>query len=210
MGNVYVRDADDFRTADAKNLEDYVEQRRRKLAVIFPGVGYHTDKPLLYYSKKLASAFGYTIREVRYPKLPSGIKGNKDKMMEAFETASEYVTKQLSDVDFSLWADVLFISKSIGTAVAAAYALRHSIPARQIYYTPVEEYFLAIGSEGIAFHGTADSWARTEVIEEECRKRGLPLYETAGANHSLETGNVREDLKNLAEIMRRTEEYIRI
>ena len=25
-----------------------------KLAVIFPGIGYHTDKPLLYYSKKLA------------------------------------------------------------------------------------------------------------------------------------------------------------
>ena len=46
MGNVYVRDADDFRTAEAKNLEDYVEQRRRKLAVIFPGIGYHTDKPL--------------------------------------------------------------------------------------------------------------------------------------------------------------------
>ena len=27
----------------------------KKLAVIFPGVGYHTDKPLLYYSKKIAS-----------------------------------------------------------------------------------------------------------------------------------------------------------
>ena len=25
-----------------------------KLAVIFPGIGYHTDKPLLYYGKKLA------------------------------------------------------------------------------------------------------------------------------------------------------------
>ena len=25
-----------------------------KLAVIFPGIGYHTDKPLLYFGKKLA------------------------------------------------------------------------------------------------------------------------------------------------------------
>ena len=24
-----------------------------KLAVIFPGIGYHTDKPLLYYGKKI-------------------------------------------------------------------------------------------------------------------------------------------------------------
>ena len=26
-----------------------------KLAVVFPGIGYHADKPLLYYSKKLAA-----------------------------------------------------------------------------------------------------------------------------------------------------------
>lgn len=26
----------------------------KKIAVLFPGIGYHTDKPLLYYSKKLA------------------------------------------------------------------------------------------------------------------------------------------------------------
>ena len=27
-----------------------------QLAVLFPGIGYHTDKPLLYYSAKLARA----------------------------------------------------------------------------------------------------------------------------------------------------------
>lgn len=180
----------------------------RKLAVIFPGVGYHTDKPLLYYGKKLAAARGYDILDVSYGELPSGIKGNKEKMMEAFEAASACVSRQLEPVDFDRCEDILFISKSIGTAVAAAYALRRNIPARQVYYTPVEESFLAIGTKGIVFHGTGDPWARTEIIEEECRKRNLPLYETAGANHSMETGNVQEDLKNLAEIMRLTEEYI--
>lgn len=180
----------------------------KKLAVIFPGVGYHTDKPLLYYGKKLAAARGYEILEVSYGELPSGIKGNKEKMLKAFEAASNCVTGQLCQVDFAGCEDVLFISKSIGTAVAAAFALRNHIPARQIYYTPVAESFMAIGEEGIVFHGTSDPWARTEIIEEECRKRHMPLYETAGANHSLETGNVQEDLKNLAEIMRQTERYI--
>lgn len=28
-----------------------------KLTVLFPGIGYHTDKPLLYYSKKLAAGY---------------------------------------------------------------------------------------------------------------------------------------------------------
>ena len=36
----------------------------KKLAVLFPGIGYHYDKPLLYYSKKCLSAYGYEIIEV--------------------------------------------------------------------------------------------------------------------------------------------------
>ena len=33
----------------------------KRLAVIFPGVGYHVDKPLLYYSRKLAKEYGYEV-----------------------------------------------------------------------------------------------------------------------------------------------------
>ena len=47
----------------------------KKLAVIFPGVGYHVDKPLLYYSKKIAAHYGYEIVEVAYGKLPKKVKG---------------------------------------------------------------------------------------------------------------------------------------
>ena len=47
----------------------------KKIAVLFPGIGYHTDKPLLYYSKKLARKRGYEIVEVKYGPLPSGVKG---------------------------------------------------------------------------------------------------------------------------------------
>ena len=32
---------------------------KEKLAIIFPGIGYHSDKPLLYYSRKLAKERGY-------------------------------------------------------------------------------------------------------------------------------------------------------
>ena len=38
----------------------------KKLAVIFPGIGYHTDKPLLYYSKKIARQHGYDIVELSF------------------------------------------------------------------------------------------------------------------------------------------------
>lgn len=42
----------------------------KKLAVLFPGIGYHCDKPLLYYSKKCLSAYGYEIIEVNYKHFP--------------------------------------------------------------------------------------------------------------------------------------------
>lgn len=37
-----------------------------KLAVVFPGIGYTADKPLLYYTGRLASKHGYQIRTVSY------------------------------------------------------------------------------------------------------------------------------------------------
>ena len=36
----------------------------KKICVVFPGIGYHTDKPLLYYSKKYMMAHGYDIIDV--------------------------------------------------------------------------------------------------------------------------------------------------
>ena len=59
----------------------------KKLAVIFPGVGYHVDKPLLYYSKKIAAHYGYEIVEVAYGKLPKKVKGSKEKMEKTFRIA---------------------------------------------------------------------------------------------------------------------------
>ena len=73
----------------------------------------------------------------------------------------------------------------------------------------MEASFQAIGTRGIVFHGTADDWARTLVIKEECAKRKLPLYLTEKANHSMETGNVFRDLEILKEIMEKAEKYIR-
>ena len=101
----------------------------KKIVVIFPGVGYHVDKPLLYYSKKLAAQNGYEIKEVPYGKFPKGVKGSREKMEKAFFSALEQAGEILKDIDFSEYEDVLFISKSVGTAVASAYAGKHGCGA---------------------------------------------------------------------------------
>lgn len=57
--------------------------------------------------------------------------------------------------------------------------------------------------------GMGDDWARTEVIVRECEQRGLPLYLTERANHSMEIGDALEDLAILQRIMEITGQYIR-
>ena len=179
-----------------------------KLAVIFPGIGYHVDKPLLFYARKLAEECGYEIKDVPYGNFPSGVKGDAKKMEQAFYSALMQAEELLKDVDFKAYATLLFISKSIGTAVAAAYADKHDLHTYNLFYTPVEATFPFIKQEGVVFHGTKDSWARTETVEKECRKKGLKLYLTENANHSLETGDVIKDLEILKIIMEQSRAYM--
>ena len=181
----------------------------KKTAVIFPGIGYHTDKPLLYYSRKIAASQGYNVIEVPYGKFPRGVKGSKEKMEKSFFSALEQAEQILKDVDFSENDDILFISKSVGTAVASAYAEKRGLHTRNVYYTPVEQSFQFMKRPGIVFTGTADPWVTFDAVEQGCRDGGFPLYVTEDGNHSLETGDVRRDLENLLKIMEITEEYIR-
>lgn len=91
--------------------------------------------------------------------------------------------------------------------------LRRSAPTgflspQQVYYTPVENSFAYFGREGLVFHGTADPWARTEVVKNECRRLGLPLFLVENADHSLETADTLHDLETLHRVMARTAQYL--
>ena len=101
------------------------------------------------------------------------------------------------------------IGKSIGTIAGSAYARRHGIDCRQIHFSPVEETFQYAGEKGIVFHGTADRWVDTEIVERCCAEKGLSLYKTEGANHSLETGDVDRDIANMRDIMRETALFLK-
>lgn len=179
-----------------------------QLAVLFPGIGYYIDKPLLYYSAKLARTRGCDVLAVQYPALPTGLKGHADKIEQAVQIALSAAEEQLASVDWASFDRVFFLSKSIGTAVAARYAVRHNIHLRQVYYTPIEQTLPYLDPTGIAFHGTADPWADTEVITNGCRKAGILLYLTENANHSMETGDVLQDIFILHDIMDATAHWM--
>lgn len=182
----------------------------RKLAVFFPGIGYTVDKPLLYYSRRIAADCGYEIRLLPYSGFPEKLRGDRKKMEESYQIALSQSRQMLADVDLEAYEDVLFIGKSIGTIMAARLAFESSAPVRLILYTPLDDTFLFPIKEAIAFMGTADPWVGGEKsrIRELCSKQGITCISVLGANHSLESGNLNEDLKNLQMIMQETRKFI--
>lgn len=177
-----------------------------KLAVLFPGIGYHCDKPLLYFSRDIAHNYQYDIRTVPYTGLKKGSHGN---LAEAFQLALEQTEEILSDIRWDQYEDILFVSKSLGTAVAAAYAEKYHIKCKNVYYTPLERTFRYHPQPGIAFHGTKDSWADTDVVTLGCREHDIKLHVIENVNHSLETEqDVQQNIVFLKKVMELTEEYI--
>ena len=189
----------------------------RKIAVLFPGIGYTCDKPLLYYGAKLAAEKGYEVVRVPYGNFPPGGKGDAEKMYLCFVSAREQSEDILSGVDWAAYDEVVFFSKSVGTVVALSYAAEHGIDARQVLFTPLVETFrFPVRAEtgdgdrsgAIAFHGTADPWAATDDIIRICGQKGVPLYLTENANHSLECGKAMKDLKTVKKVMRVVKEFL--
>ena len=181
----------------------------KKLAVLFPGIGYHCDKPLLYYAAKLAKAANYEVLPVPYTGFPEKVRGNADKMRECLEIAQSQANELLESVNWSAYSNILFIGKSIGTIVGSSFAAQRGLAVHSILLTPLVETFRSVSGNAVAFHGTADPWAETGAIVEACQERGIPLDRKEGANHSLETGDVRRDVDILKDTIQKIEAFIR-
>ena len=183
--------------------------KKGRIAVIFQGIGYNADKPLLYYSKKIALERGYDVKVVEYSGIDKNCLENKNKMLEAFDLAVRQTEDQLKDTDFTSREDVIFVSKSIGTIGASVYAARHDIPARQVYYTPFPQTFSLAGEgNGLVFYGNKDPWTDADTIRDLCNSKKMHYRIIKDANHSLETGNVYTDVENINNIIQEAEDYL--
>lgn len=183
-----------------------------KLAVIFPGVGYTADKPLLYYSRRIAADLGYEIRIMGYTGFPPKIRGDRNQMVKSFQIALQQTVVMLSDVDYAAYEDILFIGKSIGTIVAAKIASESPFKdkIRLVLFTPLEETFSFDFDDAIAFTGDDDPWVgrdKSRIIS-ICESRHIPCTLIPCANHSLETKDPYADMKTLYRIVKETGRFI--
>ena len=181
----------------------------KKIAVILPGIGYTCDRPLLYYGGKLAQNLGFEVLRVPYGGFPAKVRGDLEKMRQSADMALAQTEDMLKNIDWKQYGQILFIAKSVGTVVATAYARAHGLSCRFILFTPVEATFAVPVKNAVAFHGAADPWAETEPLSRLCREAKVPLYLTENANHSLETGDVLLDIRNLQTVMTQAEAFMR-
>lgn len=195
-----------------KDLEKDRMNEKKKLAVIFPGIGYTADKPLLYYARRIAMEQGYEVMTIAYSGFPKKIKGDQKLMEESFRIALDRSRQCLQDVDLLEYDDILFIGKSIGTIAAAKIASDN--PAKEkirlILYTPLEVTFSFSFGKAIAFTGTDDPWVGNEKspVFGICEEKGIPCTLISYANHSLESKDCFQDMKELYRVMRETERFI--
>lgn len=182
-----------------------------KIVVSFPGIGYHCDKPLLYYSRNIARELGYQdFRNISYTYSGGNIRGNETKMKEAYEALFGQAEAQLADVDWSAYDEVLFLSKSIGTIIATSYGEKYGLrDARHVLYTPLAQTYLFAPNHAIGFIGTADPWSDTDEIIRlsDANQISIAVYE--GCNHSLECDDVMKNIENLKDVMGRTMDFVK-
>ena len=175
----------------------------KSLAIFFPGIGYTHDKPLMYYSNKLASEKGYEIRCINYFNLPDNVKGNLEKMKNALQISYEQACEQLSDINFSDYEEILIVGKSLGTVVAAKFNYEHCQKARLVLYTPVEATFRFKINDAVAFIGDNDSWSNLDNVKKLSKEANIPLYIYKDANHSLEVnGDYKLNLQYLFDVIK--------
>lgn len=181
-----------------------------KLVIVFPGLGYHADKPLLYYARKLAQKAGFDeCLNLKFDFCKDGLCGNEEKIKECLDTIYTQAESQLENVKLDFCEEVLFVSKSIGTAASVYFAHRHCLDnAKQILFTPLHLTFSSSVQNGIVFFGTKDPWVDSSSLEKSVSQANLPYHVYEGLNHSLESGDVLKDMETLLDVMKKVQDFL--
>ena len=153
----------------------------KKIAIIFPGAGYGLDSPLLYYADFLFENNGYERVHMNYQDILMRSELSLEKRLELLR---EYIWKQVKDIDFSNYEEILFLSKSIGAIEAGLLAEKLDAKVRQIFLTPTEEALKYLKKDSSVVIGTNDK--AYELYKSFCDDNQINSLYVEGADHSLE------------------------
>ena len=181
------------------------KNEKKNLIILFPGAGYTVDKPLLYYAGFKYDVKGYEVLRIDYGDCIFNGKTQNKPFDEIIEDIKKFVLEQIKEVDFLIYDDIVFCSKSMGTIIAGWLAEILNIKnIRHIYLTPVNDtlqYIKAGKNINIVIAGTKDDFINLEMLKENCEREEIKLELIDGANHGLVIAN--EDMNVNIDILKR-------
>lgn len=156
----------------------------KKLLVLWPGRNYSCDKPLLYYGGKVFEKRGYDVIRLAYNQR---LKGDKNDIEGLINEAKKYVAEELDNIDFSEYKDIVFVSKSMGTALAGYYEKKLGVCVRHIFLTPVKEALTYMKrGKCIVIAGKEDRILESRRLKIYCVEQDIPIKQFDEVGHSLE------------------------
>lgn len=175
----------------------------KKLVVMFPGVGYGFNHPLLYYSDLLFKSKGYECFYMRYQDIFFDAKITFD---EKAVKVREYVFEEANKIDFTNYDEIVFLSKSIGSVETGVLSERLDLQVKQIFLTPVEKAIPYCKADSCVVIGTKDE--AFGAYKQHCDESGIEALYIENANHSLEVeGSVFCNLEIIEKVMKYIDKF---
>jgi len=186
------------------------------LAVLYPGMRYTCDKPLLYFSTELLLSRGYDVLQ-----LWSGYDTQEFEQLSQAEKTIQLIRdgQELLDAGrkASTYGELLLCGKSLGT-LTMAFILNDGLDQKNlktIWFTPlinlppVSEAILALQSPAFIAGSRTDSTFSSGPVDEIRSKAGTSLVISDKADHSLEIlGDTTASLKVLDRVITKLSEFI--
>ncbi len=150
-------------------------QKSDKLLLVFPGIGYHDEKPLLYYPIKQAIALGYDILVVNYPQYEFSIT-----------KIEQYVNQVISEIDdvvyfMKRYDKTIVMAKSVGCLISKKLI---SSADKYLLLTPTSEAIPYLNHDDVVLMGDSDPLC---VDYKAIKVKQLNLFKNA--NHSIEVSD---------------------
>lgn len=158
---------------------------KKGIVVCFPGTGYTCRERLFALCTAVYEARGYDVIRLDYSHIPFR---EIESFEEAVGIALRASKRQLENVDFAGYEDVVWISKSLGTICATVAEKELVVLPRHLFLTPVEATLGQIksGARVMAMVlGTTDRFLTGEKLAEFCAERGYRYCIINGVGHNL-------------------------
>ena len=166
----------------------------KKIVISFPG-GRGAEIPLLYFGAKHYEDLGY---EKVFINNPSFAELDSDELLEVLLENAKVVIESL---DLREYDEIVFIGKSIGTAVACRIKEMFCLSAKLVLFTPIEstlEYIRTDNDVLLVVVGTKDWGMDANKLKVLCDSENVQCYVEENVGHRME---VRNDLKRNLEIV---------